>query len=528
MSDEKKPGVEHMEESEMKDQTLQGSAALEEVLQYNKPASFGRGMIQLYLSCGLIYLVSTLNGFDGSLMSSINALPEYQEYYGMEKASVGTGLVFSIYNIGQMAGSLFAWLADYRGRKFAIALGCAGVLVGTIVTATAKNMSVFIGGRFLLSFFGTIATTAAPIYCVEVSPPHIRGRLSGLYNTLYNLGAIIAAFCTMGTMIHLEGPIVFRLPLWVQMICPGIVLVFIYFIPESPRWLVGMDRVDEAKAIIAKYHANGDELHPFVNLEITEMVESLQDVGLSSPKTMFNIADLFTTRSDRYRLFLIVVFAWFGQFSGNNVASYYLPNMMDGIGMTDPQLQVLMNAVYNIVGWTAAILGSFLHDKVGRRKMFISSLLGLSVCLSIVAGTAAEYQKQGTQALSSASIAFIFVFSFVFAIGFTSQQPIYIGEVSSNKLRAKGLMIMQLVGGCASFVNQFAAPVAMENIKYWFYVFFVFWDLIEAAVVYFWFVETKGRTLEELEVIFQSKNPKKASLRPWNEMQDLDVTHTQV
>lgn len=513
--------VKHQEEEDLKEETLQGSAALEEVLKYNKPHAFGKGMIQLYMFCGLTYLLSTANGFDGSLMSSINALPEYQEYYNMEKESAGTGLVFSIYNIGQMVAALFVWVSDWRGRKFGMTVGCVGIVIGTIVTSTAKGMGAFIGGRFILAYSATIACIAAPIYCVELSPPHIRAIVSGTYNTLFYLGSILAAAAILGTMSNQEGPNVFRIPLWIQMLCPGLVLCGLYFIPESPRWLVGNDRIEEARAIIIKYHANGDENHPIVNLEISEMLESLQNVGLNSPKTMFNVMELFATRSDRYRMMLIIWFAWMSQFSGNNIASYFLPSMLDRVGITDPKLQIGMNAAYGAVGWVFATAGSFLHDKVGRRKMFLFSTISMSICLAIIAATTAEYQKMETEPISIASISFIFIFGAVFAVALTSMQPIYPAEVSSNKLRARSLMIKQLTAGTASFVNQFAAPVAMKNINYWFYVFFVFWDLIEAAVVYFWFVETKGRTLEELEVIFQDKNPKKASLRPWQEMQDV-------
>lgn len=91
-----------------------------------------------------------------------------------------------------MAAALFAWLSDFRGRKFAIGLGCAGVVVGTIVTATAKDLNVFIAGRFLLSFFATISTTASALYCVEIAPPMYRGTIAGMYNTLYYMGSIIA------------------------------------------------------------------------------------------------------------------------------------------------------------------------------------------------------------------------------------------------------------------------------------------------------------------------------------------------
>jgi hypothetical protein len=80
-------------------------------------------------------------------------------------------------------------------------------------------------------------------------------------------------------------------------------------------------------------------------------------------------------------------------------------------------------------------------------------------------------------------------------------------------MRANGMMVYMIASGVASFVNTFAAPVAMKNIRYWFYVFFVFWDLFEFTFIYFFFVETKGRTLEELDAVFEAKSPRKASTR---------------
>jgi hypothetical protein len=92
----------------------------------------------------------------------------------------------------------------------------------------------------------------------------------------------------------------------------------------------------------------------------------------------------------------------------------------------------------------------------------------------IYTGTAAGYvHNPDNKDCSSASIAFIYIFGCVFAIAFTSMQPIYPGEVLSNDMRAKGMGVFQLTSGTAGFVNTFAAPIALKNIGYWFYVFFV-------------------------------------------------------
>ncbi|KAF4463938.1 Lactose permease [Fusarium albosuccineum] len=463
-------------------------------------------------------LIDNPIGYDGSLMGSINVLPEYQEYYGLgEGGSATTGLVFSIFQVGQMAGALFIWICDWRGRKMTLAVSSFFVCGSAVFTAMAPTLSSFIGARFLLSFFSTINTVAAPMLLVEIAPPLHRATVAGIFNTLWYMGSIIATFTMYGANIHLSGNIKWRLPLWLQILCPGIVALGSWSLPESPRWQVAQGRVDEARAFIIKHHANGDASHPIVAIEMQEIEDSLIETRGRSQWACFDLRSLYKSRARLYRVMLVVAMAWFGQFSGNNVSSYYLPKMVENVGITSTNMVLLLNAIYAVTGWIAATFGAIktarLHDIIGRRKMLMGSCLGMSVALAIVAATAAEYERSGSVPSSSASIAFIFIFGVVFAVAFTPMQPIYPAEVLANDMRANGMMVFQITAGCASFVNTFAAPTAMENIRYWFYVFFVFWDLFEFAFIYFFFVETKGRTLEELDAVFDARNPRKESTR---------------
>ncbi|EJU05893.1 sugar transporter [Dacryopinax primogenitus] len=485
-------------------------------LARDNPNPFGPGYLKLYFFCFLIFFASTMNGFDGALMGSINALPNYTSYYHLPpKGNSATGIVFAIFNIGQMVGSLFIWLADWKGRKLPIFLGCIGVIVGTIITSTAPTLSVFVGGRFLLSFFSTIATTAAPVYMIEIAPPLYRGTIAGLYNTLWYMGSIIATCAVYGANMNLanDGNVNWRLPLWLQMVCPAIVVAGVWFCPESPRYLVGKGRAAEARAILVKFHANGDETHPLVDLQMQEMEAALQREGMLTWKNFLDVRSLFRTRGRAHRMLLNVAFSWFGQFSGNNIASYYLPKLLSNVGITTVNTQLELNIVYSVLGYVAAVSGSRFHDILGRRKMFLISISGMIICLAIAAGTAAGYVETGSTSASNASIAFIYLFGVSYSWAFTSMHPIYPGEVMANDMRAKGMCVSGMVSGIASFVNTFAAPVALNNIGYWFYAFFAFWDCFELVFVYFFFVETKGRTLEELEEIFNSPNPAKASIK---------------
>lgn len=161
--------------------------------------------------------------------------------------------------------------------------------------------------------------------------------------------------------------------------------------------------------------------------------------------------------------------------------------------------------MYALVGWIFSTAGTRFHDILGRRKMFLISTGGVIVSLAITAGTAAGYVHTGSKASSSASIAFIYIFGAIFAWAYTSMQPIYPAEVMSNDMRAKGMGTYKITGGAAGFLNTFVGPIALSHIGYWFYVFFVFWDCFEFAFMYFFFVETKGLTLEELDDIFEAE-----------------------
>lgn len=108
------------------------------------------------------------------------------------------------------------------------------------------------------------------------------------------------------------------------MTCPGIVCLGIWFVPESPRWLVGKGRTEGARAIITHYHANSNANHPIHNLEVKEITEPLATQSMTSLRTFFDIRVLFNSRARRYRLMLCMTMAWFGKFSGNSISGCYL------------------------------------------------------------------------------------------------------------------------------------------------------------------------------------------------------------
>lgn len=196
-----------------------GSVALAAAVASQKPSLWSRNMIKLYFIMAVGYLVSTMNGFgksdakfkkyhavsnvdltDSSLMGSVNAMKQYQQSFGLDGAGSTTGIIFIIYNLGQIAAFPFCgMLADGYGRRVCIFVGCLIVLIGTAVQTSSHSLSQFMGGRFVLGFGAAIASAAGPAYTVELAHPAYRGFMAGMYNNFWWVGNILAGWTSYGS-----------------------------------------------------------------------------------------------------------------------------------------------------------------------------------------------------------------------------------------------------------------------------------------------------------------------------------------
>jgi MFS family permease len=133
-------------------------------------------------------------------MGAINQMKPYQETFGLDGEGSTTGIVFIIYNLGQIAAFPFCgMIADGLGRRLCIVIGCFIVLVGTAIQTPANSLGQFIGGRFVLGFGAAIASAAGPAYTVELAHPAYRGFMAGMYNNFWWVGNILAGWTTYGT-----------------------------------------------------------------------------------------------------------------------------------------------------------------------------------------------------------------------------------------------------------------------------------------------------------------------------------------
>ena len=459
--------------------------------------------------CSLFgFFCATMNGYDGSLINNLLQNKWFQEAYGAKNDGIWAGIIASIYQIGGVVALPFVGpVVDGFGRRIGMGTGSLLIVLGTIIQGTANSTGQFMGGRFLLGFGVSFAVTSGPTYVVEINHPAYRGVVGAMYNTLWFSGAIVASGAARGAL-NVGGDYSWKLITWLQALFAGIVLIFCLLLPESPRWLYVHNKKDEAKAVLTKYHGNGNPDSAWVQLQLNEY-ESLLDQN-GADKRWWDYRALFRNKANTYRTACCLIVSIFGQWAGNAVLSYFLGAVLDTAGYTSSIAQSNITLINNCQQFLCAIVGATLVDRVGRRPLMLFSFagvtviwLGMTIASAQFAASANGVDASGNPiytngAASKAALALIIIFGSVYSVGITPMQGLYTTEVLSFEMRAKGLAFANLAVNAAGLLNQFAWPVALEKIGWKTYIIFTLWDAIQTTVVYFVLPETKNRTVSFL------------------------------
>ncbi|KAF3923017.1 hypothetical protein ABW20_dc0103858 [Dactylellina cionopaga] len=492
------------------------SVALADAQARSKQKAWGSRSLQLYCFCLVATLNSCINGYDGMVLGNINSMQPFLDFFGLPKGGgPQTGVFFSIYNIGGIVATPFVGpIVDTWGRRWGMVIGAAFIVLGSLVQGAAQNRSQFIAARFILGFGVNISASAGPAYVVEIAPPSWRGAVTGVYNTFWFMGAIPASWVTYGTGLHIpNSDNCWRIPLYLQCVFSSFVLIFSLLVPESPRWLFANDRQDEALAILAKYHGEGDPNDPIVQLQIREFQESINSEG--SDKKWWDYREVYNSKGNRWRLLMVFLMAFIGQWSGNAVISYFMPYALEGAGVTDPDTQRLLAALMTVVQLIFALVGASIVDRFGRRTLMFYGECMFTIYFAIITALSSQYDSTAkafpNAALSNAVITFIYLFGVTYSVTITPMQALYPVECLKYETRAKGMALNGLFIGVANFYNLFVTSIAQVNIGWKYYYWFIAENALAAVIIFFVFVETKGRTLEELEEVFSAPNPNIAS-----------------
>ncbi|MGC8743728.1 MAG: sugar porter family MFS transporter [Verrucomicrobiia bacterium] len=448
----------------------------------------GQNRYYIFFICCIAALGGLLFGYDTAVIA--DAIGFLTVKFNLDPTMKGWAA--SCILIGCMLGVVLAgFFSDRLGRKRALAL--AGVLffVSSLGAAIADRLSVFILFRIMAGVAVGVASLASPLYIAEVSPAHIRGRLVSV-NQLAIVGGMLVTYFTnyfiargkpMEWNVHSGWRYMFAIG-----IIPSLILLLLLIIsPESPRWLVKRKREDEALNILSKI--NGFLL---ARQEL-ESIKSTIAIENDSIKSLF--------ARGLFRVLVIgIVLAILQQVTGINVFLYFAPEIFKQLGSTT-DVAMLQTIIVGAVNVAFTIIAIWTVDKLGRKPLMIAGSAGMGISL-LAMGIFAQLQQHPVWML-------VFILGYIacFALSVGPVTWVILSEIFPTGLRGRAMGIATIFLWAADFlVTQTypmidSNPALVEKFHHAFpFYLYSFMCLVLISVMIFFVPETKGKTLEQIEM----------------------------
>lgn len=454
-------------------------------------------------------------GFDVSSISAFISHDSYRNYFN-NPGSVEQGAITAAVSGGCFIGSLASDVfSEAIGRRTTLIISGFLWIVGAIIQSSSHSVAQLVVGRVVSGSAIGIGSAVTPTYVSEISRAKNRGLIGGLYQLAITLGILVMFFIGYGCTF-IDGTTSWRVAWALQMI-PGVFLLSgVIFLPESPRWLANHDQWDAGVDIIRRVNKKEDE--DTVNKEINELKESIEIFKLSKEVTY---VDLFNKKNWKSSTVAISAQIW-NQLTGMNVMMYYIVYIFEMVGFEGNTVLVSSSAQY-VINFGVTFLSLPLPDLVGRRPLMVWGGLGMMILLFINGALFAAYSEKIPNVAKDATVVItippehkaagkaIMAFSYLFVATFASTWAVcswaFFPEVLPTRTRSKAASVAVAADWAFNFAIAMFTPPAFHNISWKLYFIFGTFCGCMSIHTYLQYPETKGKTLEEIDMIFQSNVP---------------------
>lgn len=472
---------------------------------YTNKLSF-KGTRLVYFTSAFVSLFVSLFGYEQGVCSGILTFVTFDKYFG-SPSSAQIGFIIAILEIGAMISSLMvAKLSDKLGRKRTILIGTFIFMIGGLFQSFASNLFIFAVGRVLSGFGVGILLTMVPSYQCEISPSEERGKLvCGEFTgniSGYALSVWVDYFCYFIQNVGnarkdphtFAANLLWRLPLFIQVVIAFLLFLGGFFIVESPRWLLDVDMDQQGFHVLCLlYDSSPDRDKP--RKEFFMIKNSILHERVTTPK--YERTWRHMLRHYKTRVLIACSALGFAQLNGINIISYYAPLVFQEAGFEDSKA-LLMTGVNALVYLASTIPPWFLVDKWGRKPILVSGGALMAVCLFLIA-LFMFLDKSYTLSLV-ALLVIIYNASFGYSwgpIGFLIPP-----EVLPMAIRSKGVSLSTATNWLANYIVGQLTPVLQELIGWAMYLIPAGFCIISAGVVVVFYPETKGIELEDIDKLF--------------------------
>lgn len=418
--------------------------------------------------------------------------------------------VVAIYEIGCLMGALSnLWVGDRLGRRRTIALGGCIMIIGAILQTTSYSYAQLVVARIVTGVGNGLNTSTVPSYHAELSSAAKRGALILIEGSLITFGVMISYWIDFGLFWASGSSAQWRVPIALQIVLALVMVFGIGFLPESPRWLVKQNRNAEAMAVISALEdKTPDDAEVQRTYHAIREAVAIEDFGTSSGLGDKHALQnhkrsplrklLVGGRSQHFRrASLGVINQCFQQITGINLITYYATILFQRLGLSDVTSR-LIAAANGTEYFLASIIAIFIIDRIGRRKLMLFGAVGQCITMILLA-VLGSVQGAGAQVVSAV---LLFVFNSFFAIGWLGMTWLYPAEIVGLEIRAPANALSTSSNWIFNFVVVMVTGPSFNNISWGTYIVFAALNAFIIPVVYFFFPETAGRSLEDMDVVF--------------------------
>ncbi|KAL1631845.1 hexose transporter hxt5 [Neofusicoccum ribis] len=444
-----------------------------------------------------------LFGYESGQISGIMAMQNFKDRFADNGSfsPARSGTIVGLLCIGTLIGCLCsAPLADKIGRKYSISFWAFFYIVGVIIEITSDTVwAQFAVGRLVGGLGIGSLSTCVPMYQSESIPKSIRGAVVSSYQLMITLGIWTAYMVTYGTEDSYSNSAQWRIPNGLSALWAIILGTSILFMPESPRWAYRVGRVDEARTIMARLNGceRDDEL---INQDIRDIEEKQQAENTGGDHPWYEI---FTGPRMLYRTLLGMVLQAGQQLTGANYFFYYGTTIFQATGLENSYVTSIILGSVNV---GATFIALWVAENCGRRKSLMVGAAWMFMCLFIYAfvGHYKLPNGDGTNNAQAGQVMIVFTCLFIVAFAITWGPLVWavVAELYPARYRATCMALATASNWLFNFLISFFSTFITNDIDYFYGLVFggscfaLFW------IIYFFMIETKGRSLEEIDTMY--------------------------
>ncbi|KAL0947901.1 hypothetical protein HGRIS_010536 [Hohenbuehelia grisea] len=485
--------------------------------------------IRVYWLAFIAYWGIVLFGYDTGVAGGVVNNEFFQTYFGLivdgvknqKKIDEVSANVVSVLQAGAFFGALgSAPVSAKIGRRWTLVVFSIIFVIGAILTTVASGsngLAEIYSGRVISGLGIGGISAVAPAYVSECSPKDVRGRITGLFQIMVAVGVMLSYFINYGIGIHIQsGEQIWKIPFGLQLLPAGIMVIGLLTVKESPRWLASVGREEEALRNLAYLRKDSVDSHAIIH-EMAEIEAAIREER--EAREGLGVKEAFFGKGNFIRFVIAFVIFLLQQWAGQNSVGYYAPQIFASIGYTGTKNSLLASGIYGVIKVVAtAIFIFFFVETLGRKLSLFISAMGMGTLFFIIGAILKTHPPPAVNSnsvvpdpppASKAMAAMLYIYVCFYSMGWGPLPWVYCSDIFPTRTRHYGLALASASQWLWNFVVSKVTPDLITGLKYKIFFMFATINIGGMAVFSLLIPETKGRSLEDMDVIFGSISQEK-------------------